>query len=135
MQACYSGRISDYLDARLPVLLNREIAFNGRRIGSSIYQYEVAIDLAGVLRPGFHDKLLAIKGGTASVQKGGTGGAPRRYRSARKRPPVDFYQRIISVRSRPAPSDCHIGQSWRRNTVNRFARAIEVANENSRRLW
>jgi putative sugar O-methyltransferase len=57
MDACYSGRISDYLDARLPVLINREVSFNYwllDRLG-------IAVDLGDVLKPGFRERLLAIK--------------------------------------------------------------------------
>jgi putative sugar O-methyltransferase len=57
MRTCYSGRISDYLDARLPVLINREVGFNHwllRRQG-------IAVELERVLRPGFREHLLDLK--------------------------------------------------------------------------
>ena len=105
MQACYSGRISDYLDARLPVLINREIAFNYWLLD----RHEVAIDLAGVLRPGFRDELLAIKRDRVRAEKveraaqalslGASSGPPRRFLPAR-------HQRGVS----PVPSDSRIGQ-------------------------
>jgi putative sugar O-methyltransferase len=57
MATCYSGRISDYLDARLPVLINDEVKFNFRLLR----HYRIGIDLRGVLQPGFRDELLAAK--------------------------------------------------------------------------
>ena len=57
MESCYSGRISDYLDARLPVLINHEVGFNYRLLR----RYGLAVDLGGIHRPGFRDRLLAIK--------------------------------------------------------------------------
>jgi len=57
MQSCYSGRIADYLDARLPILINREVGFNHWLLK----RYGVAVELEGLLEPGFRDKLLAIK--------------------------------------------------------------------------
>jgi putative sugar O-methyltransferase len=57
MMACYSGRISDYLDARLPILINKEVGFNFQLLR----HYRVEIDLGGVLQPGFRDLLLAVK--------------------------------------------------------------------------
>jgi putative sugar O-methyltransferase len=57
MRCCYSGRIADFLDARLPVLINREVRFNRWLLK----RYGIAVDLEGVLQPGFRDKLLEIK--------------------------------------------------------------------------
>jgi putative sugar O-methyltransferase len=57
MMTCYSGRISDYLDARLPILINKEVGFNFQLLR----HYRVEIDLGGVLQPGFRDLLLAVK--------------------------------------------------------------------------
>ena len=57
MKSCYSGRIADYIDARLPVLINREVAFNDWLL----QRYGIKVDLAGVLEPGFRKTLLAIK--------------------------------------------------------------------------
>ena len=57
MRTCYSGRISDYLDARLPVLINREVGFNYwilRRHG-------IAVDLGRIMQPGFREHLLEMK--------------------------------------------------------------------------
>jgi putative sugar O-methyltransferase len=64
MRTCYSGRISDYLDARLPVLINREVAFNYwilRRHG-------IMVDLGGILQPGFREQLLEKKRSGALAQ-------------------------------------------------------------------
>ena len=57
MASCYSGRISDYLDARLPILINKEVAFNYWLLD----RYGIAVDLGEILKPGFRDKLLSIK--------------------------------------------------------------------------
>lgn len=57
MKSCYSGRISDYIDARLPVLINREVAYNYRMLE----HYGIVADLGGVLQPGFREKLLELK--------------------------------------------------------------------------
>lgn len=58
MQACYSGRISDYLDARLPVIINCDVAFNYKLLE----RYGLVVDLAGLFKPGFREKLRALKG-------------------------------------------------------------------------
>jgi putative sugar O-methyltransferase len=57
MRSCYSGRISDYLDAGLPVLINREVAFGYRMLR----HYGVALDLEQILQPDFADKLRDAK--------------------------------------------------------------------------
>ncbi len=57
MATCYSGRIADYLDARLPVLINDEVKFNFRLL----QHYRIGSDLRGVLQSGFRDRLLAAK--------------------------------------------------------------------------
>jgi putative sugar O-methyltransferase len=89
MESCYSGRISDYLDARLPVLINQEVGFNYRLLK----RYGLAVDLAGILRPGFRDELLAIKrdrGRAAVVNK-----AVRKLSLDRNVSRLsDFYKRI-----------------------------------------
>jgi putative sugar O-methyltransferase len=56
MEACYSGRIADYLDAGLPVLINPEVKFNYW----FMKRYGFAVDLKGVLEPGFQEKLQDI---------------------------------------------------------------------------
>ena len=61
VEACYSGRITDYLDANLPVLINDEVVFNYRLLN----RYGVGIDLKGLLQPGFKEKLQAIKQSSA----------------------------------------------------------------------
>lgn len=65
MQSCYSGRIADYLDAGLPVLINSEVAFNNW----FLRRYRISLDLAGVVEPGFRDKLLALKNDPATADK------------------------------------------------------------------
>lgn len=57
MRSCYSGRISDFLDARLPVLINREVAYNFKLLK----HYGVGVDLDLILQPDFRDRLFAIK--------------------------------------------------------------------------
>lgn len=57
MRACYSGRISDFLDARLPVLINSEVDFNTKLLS----HYGIRVDLDAIDRPGFKDYLLARK--------------------------------------------------------------------------
>lgn len=57
MRTCYSGRIADYLDARLPVLINREVGFNHWLLR----RHRVAVELERILEPGFRDYLLALK--------------------------------------------------------------------------
>jgi|GEM_PF-5110325 len=55
--SCYSGRIADYLDAGLPVLINDEVSYGYRLLK----HYGVCIDLKGVLKPGFKKELQALK--------------------------------------------------------------------------
>lgn len=57
MKACYSGRIADYIDARLPVLINREVRFDFWLL----QRYGLAVDLGEILSPGFREHLLAHK--------------------------------------------------------------------------
>ena len=57
MRTCYSGRIADYLDARLPILVNPEVAFDFWLLK----RYGVVVDLDRLLKPGFREHLLAIK--------------------------------------------------------------------------
>jgi putative sugar O-methyltransferase len=57
LECCYSGRISDYLDARLPVLVNPEVRFNYRLMK----RYGTLVDLNGVLEDDFKGKLLDLK--------------------------------------------------------------------------
>jgi putative sugar O-methyltransferase len=57
LETCYSGRISDYLDARLPVLINDEVKFDYWLLK----RYGICVDLKGVLRPGFKKILLNLK--------------------------------------------------------------------------
>jgi len=64
IESCYSGRISDYLDARLPILINDEVSFDHRLLK----HYGVCVDLKGVLRPGFRQALLEVKRDARSRQ-------------------------------------------------------------------
>lgn len=57
LNACYAGRIADFLDAHLPVLINEEIGFNNWLLK----RYGVSIDLKGITRPGFKSTLQALK--------------------------------------------------------------------------
>lgn len=57
VQSCYSGRITDYLDAGLPILINEEVVFDYWLLK----RYGVCIDLKEVLKPGFKTKLQALK--------------------------------------------------------------------------
>ena len=65
MDSCYSGRIADYLDARLPVLINREVRFNFQLLE----HYGIAIDLCGLTQPGFRDMLVEAKRDRALAQR------------------------------------------------------------------
>jgi len=62
--SCYSGRISDYLDASLPILINDEVVFNYKLLK----HYGISVDLKGIIKPGFKVKLQAIRN-DANVQK------------------------------------------------------------------
>lgn len=65
MKTCYSGRISDYLDARLPVIINPEVEFNFWLLK----RYDLVVDLDGLQRIGFKDQLLTIKRDRAYAAK------------------------------------------------------------------
>lgn len=54
MKSCFSGRISDYLDAGLPVLVNKEVAFNV----SLLKRLGMYVDLDKIHQPGFKDYLM-----------------------------------------------------------------------------
>ncbi len=57
LKTCYSGRIADYLDAHLPVLINDDVAFNYwilKRNG-------VAVDLKGINDADFKSQLMRYK--------------------------------------------------------------------------
>lgn len=55
--ACYSGRISDYLDAGLPILINEEVCFDYRLL----MRYGVGVDLKCVLTSTFKSDLQKMK--------------------------------------------------------------------------
>lgn len=57
VESCYSGRISDYLDANLPILINEEVAFNYRLLK----RYGVSVDLKKIIQSGFKSELQAFK--------------------------------------------------------------------------
>ncbi|MEM9209887.1 MAG: putative sugar O-methyltransferase [Pseudomonadota bacterium] len=57
MHACYSGRIVDYLDARLPVLINPEVKLNFWLLK----RYGIVVDLDGLTRSRFRQELHALK--------------------------------------------------------------------------
>lgn len=57
MRSCYSGRIADYIDARLPMLINHEVFFNYRLLE----RRGIVAELKELLRPGFRDRLLEMK--------------------------------------------------------------------------
>ena len=53
VESCYSGRIADYLDAGLPILINQEVFFDYWLLK----RYGVSFDLKMVLKPSFKSKL------------------------------------------------------------------------------
>lgn len=57
VQSCYSGRITDYLDSGLPILINEEVVFDYWLLK----RYGVLIDLKGVLKPRFKWELQKLK--------------------------------------------------------------------------
>lgn len=57
MDSCYSGRIADYVDARLPVLINEEVGFNNKLLR----HYGIGYDLGELHKPGFRDMLVRAK--------------------------------------------------------------------------
>jgi len=64
MHSCYSGRIADFLDARLPVLINREVAYNFRLLK----HYGIGVDLDLIFEVDFRERLLAIRQDPAMKQ-------------------------------------------------------------------
>jgi putative sugar O-methyltransferase len=65
LDACYSGRISDYLDAHLPVLINSEVKFNCRMME----RYGVLLDLDDIFAEGFREKLITAKKDPRMIEK------------------------------------------------------------------
>ncbi|HSW71242.1 MAG TPA: hypothetical protein VLH77_04610, partial [Gammaproteobacteria bacterium] len=57
VRSCYSGRITDYLDAGLPILINEEVVFDHWLLK----RHGVCLDLKDVLKPGFKQKLQVMK--------------------------------------------------------------------------
>lgn len=56
VEACYSGRITDYLEAGLPILINEEVSFDDWLLK----RYQVAFDLKAIAKPGFKTYLQNI---------------------------------------------------------------------------
>ena len=56
VESCYSGRIADYLDANLPILINEEVIFNY----SLLKRYGIVIDLKKAQQPDFKRQLQNI---------------------------------------------------------------------------
>ena len=54
MKSCYSGRIADYLDAGLPILINKEVAFNV----SLLKRLGMHVDLDKIHQPNFKEYLI-----------------------------------------------------------------------------
>lgn len=65
VQSCYSGRISDYLDAGLPVLINSEVTFDHWLLN----RYDVSFDLKEILHDHFKEKLLDLKQDMSTQKK------------------------------------------------------------------
>jgi len=104
MRACYSGRISDFLDARLPVLINREVVFNEWLLRRN----EIAVDLRGILALGFREKLLAIKNSQAWAEK--VEMAARRFSLSAHAPRLAaFYNRVIALNKNVAYAAVKVG--------------------------
>jgi putative sugar O-methyltransferase len=96
MDSCYSGRIADYLDARLPVLINTEVTFNYRLLR----HYGIALELNDLARPGFREKLLAAK--RDPDLKARTERAARLMSLNRHGGRLGaFYERLLASRARP----------------------------------
>lgn len=57
MNVCYSGRISDYLDARLPVLINKEVKFNYWLLG----RYNCVLNMDKIRGKNFKEYLISCK--------------------------------------------------------------------------
>ncbi len=65
VEKCYSGRIADYLDAHLPVLINDEVAFDYKLLK----RYGVCVDLKGIMQPNFKSRLQTLKRDAAMKKK------------------------------------------------------------------
>jgi putative sugar O-methyltransferase len=92
MQSCFSGRIADYLDARLPVLINSEVVYNTRMLN----HYGISIDLDGIHEEGFRNNLLARKFDSElnqRVEETAAGPLSLSFNAGRL---AEFYERIIA---------------------------------------
>ncbi|MDB5813303.1 MAG: putative sugar O-methyltransferase [Rhodocyclales bacterium] len=91
LEACYSGRISDYLEAGLPVLINDEVKFDFWLLK----RYGVCADLKGILKPGFKRVLLDLKHDKGT--KAAMGRATQRLSVTANSPRLaKFYLEILS---------------------------------------
>lgn len=90
VQNCYSGRISDYLDASLPVLINEEVVFDYWLLK----RHGVSVDLKGILKPGFKSQLQALK--LCSRLKANVATAVHKLSIGNNAPRLErFYSRIM----------------------------------------
>jgi putative sugar O-methyltransferase len=120
MRVCYSGRISDYLDAGLPVLINREVAFNYWLLK----RHGIVVDLGEILQPGFRDKLLAQKRDRAA-RKRAVDAASELSLDRNAHRLAGFYERVIAE---TAGKWARIGYPFN------LARALPVVGKAFRRL-
>jgi hypothetical protein len=98
LDTCYSGRISDYLEARLPVLVNDEVKFDYWLLK----RYGVCVDLKGVLQPGFKQQLIDLKNDSCQKEIMAQAVVALSVRSNSPRL-AQFYERILQLPS-GAPS-------------------------------
>ncbi|WP_376984642.1 putative sugar O-methyltransferase [Bosea sp. R86505] len=132
MQSCYSGRIADYLDARLPVIINREVGFNYRLLD----HYGIGVDLGGLQQPGFRERLLTLKSDGDLAER--VASTARRLDLSPQSARLDrFYEAML--RERPV-SDIRV-PVWMRATKRlpvlgrRIATVLEKAQEANRGDW
>jgi putative sugar O-methyltransferase len=102
LETCYSGRISDYLDARLPVLINDEVKFDYWLLK----RHGACVDLKGVLRPGFKQHLLELKqdGRQREIMERAAKKLSVDFNSPRL---VSFYKAIIAAGTLGQSSEVH----------------------------
>ena len=96
MKACYSGRIADYLDARLPVMVNAEVAYNCRLLR----RHGILVELEGLFDEDFRERLLSLKRDPAltdAVERAAVDLSLERQ-SARL---VAFYEKIANAHAEP----------------------------------
>lgn len=107
--SCYSGRISDYLDAHLPIIINEEVSFNNW----ILKHYKISVDLKAVLQPQFKEKLQQLKK-QIEIKKY-ISKARSDFSIAENAPRLTkFYSNIISTSSHnPSSSYFSIFQKWK----------------------